>query len=322
MAGKRPASGGYGKLAAALAVLAVVILGPVATLLSLDAVWPGIYENLLVYEGVSAAFAVLGVLVLGGWRAFVPTADDLRGVWRLGRAIILISFVLMVMQVVGYCAQGTPVSDRWLPNVAYCLVVCLAIGVFEEAMLRGIALGGLLAAFGRRRSGMVVAVALTALAFGCMHVDWTTTDVADPLQLAQALLKIAQTGIYSVVLSACVMRSGSLVGVSLYHALDDFLLMVVSNGIFGEAMSTEYVSKGDDAPVTVIFYVVLVALYVPSLVRAVRELSGMSLPQLGPLVREGREVDGADEGGATNAEVAPVNGGEARPPVGPPDPRV
>jgi membrane protease YdiL (CAAX protease family) len=200
--------------------------------------------------------------------------------------------------------------------VAYCLVVCLAIGVFEEAMLRGIALGGLLAAFGRRRSGMAVAVTLTALAFGCMHVDWTTTDVADPLQLAQALLKIAQTGIYSVVLSACVMRSGSLVGASLYHAFDDFLLMVVANGIYGEAMTTEYVSSGDDAPVTVGFYVILVALYVPSLVRAVRELKEMPMPQYGPLVNKEKVLASAEVEGIDSDD-----GGERRGPVHPPDPR-
>ena len=316
MADSRPAPGGIGKLIASIVVLLVVLLGPAATLFSLDAVWPGIYENLLAYEGVSAAFAVLGVLVLGGWRAFVPSTDDARGVWRLGRGILIISFVLMVMQAVGYAAQGKAVSASWLSNVAWCLVVCLAIGLFEEAMLRGVVLGGLLSAFGHKRAGVVVAVVLTAVGFGCLHLDWTTLDLGDPLQMAQALFKVVQTGIYSVVLSACVMRSGSLVGASLYHAFDDFLLMVVANGIYGEAMTTEYVSSGDDAPVTVGFYVILVALYVPSLVRAVRELKEMPMPQYGPLVNKEKDLASAEVEGIDSDD-----GGERRGPVRPPDPR-
>ena len=112
---------------------------------------------------------------------------------------------------------------------------------------------------------------LTSFFFGCAHVDFST-DFAEPLMVAQGICKIIQTGMYSILLCVIVLRTHKLGGASLFHGFDDFILIFPSVAIFNQEMSTEYVTGGDEALSSVIFYLIIIALYLPFTVKALLEL--------------------------------------------------
>lgn len=282
---ERPAArepSGAGRLTGSVAYLVVGLMA--TTCLAYPVYYLGWDEELTLELG-SAAIMVVGVCLLGGAGMLRPSRRAMTGVWRLGWPIIAISVVLCGMQAWSFVADGARLSSHWLQSLGYYLLFCMGIGVFEECYVRGLVLNGLLARLGRTRRGVTFSLALAALFFGALHISWATLDYGSPYEVAQALLKVAQTSIYGVVLSVAVMDSGNLTGAALFHALDDFLVMLVPYVLYGEELSVSYVSSdASEARGTIVMYVVLVVLYLPSLAKALRRLRVMGLPQRGAFV--------------------------------------
>ncbi len=242
-----------------------------------------------------AVFMAVGVCVLGARRYLRPSAAAFREVWHLGWPIIGTSVALTLLQLVGYVQDGTRISSNWLPMTLYYVAFCLSIGVYEECCVRGVLQMGLLSRLGGSRRGMAVAITLAAVFFGCLHIDWTSLDYHSALQVAQAVLKVGQTGVYGAVLSVAVLRSQNLTGAILFHALDDFSVMVVPYALYGEALTTNYVSSGRaDAIYSIVMYATLIVLYLPSLVRSIREARRLPMPQRGGFVREKDDRPGSE----------------------------
>lgn len=270
------------RLAAALVVAAFapVFQGLVYLLISrlhLD-------ENLSL-EVSSALYMAVAVCLLGGRRMLVPSRASFQNVWRLAWPILAVSLALTCTQVAGYASGTERLSPHWAQNVAYYVVFCLCIGIYEECYVRGVLLGGLLSRFGRSRGALWACIAVSSVYFGALHIDWVGLDYASPLELAQAALKVAQTGIYGAVLSAAVVEDDNLTGAILFHALDDFSIMVIPYALFGESLSTNYVSSGrEEAMSSIVLYAVLCVLYLPSLWRAVRRTRALPQPHHGGFV--------------------------------------
>ena len=276
-------SRGTGKL-----VLSIVV-ALVGTFLTVLLVFPLHYlgwDNDLGIELECALVMMLGVAVLGGVRMLRPSAGSFAEAWHVAAPILVVSLVLCALQLYSYVATGATLSSSWAVDCVYYLVLCLGIGLYEECYVRGVLLHGLLARFGWTRRGMGVSVLLAALYFGYLHISWPELDYGNGLEVAQAALKVAQTAIYGVVLSAAIIKSGNLTGAALFHALDDYAVMVVPYALFGEQMSTDYVSSSTaEAWESIILYGILVVLYLPSLVRAIGELRRLQPPQRGGFVR-------------------------------------
>lgn len=284
--------GTRGRLLAAVAWLAlgvafeVLVAVPIG-LLRLD--W-----NLSI-EVAMAAFMAVGVCALGARSHLRPSAAAFREAWRLGWPIIATSVALTLLQLASYVHDGTRLSSNWLPATLYYVVFCLAIGVYEECCVRGVLQMGLLSRLGGSRRGMAVAIALASVYFGALHIDWASLDYRSALQVAQAVLKVGQTGVYGAVLSVAVLRSRNLTGAVLFHALDDFCVMVVPYALFGESLTTNYVSSGrEDAIYSIVMYATLIVLYLPSLVRAIRAARRLPMPQHGGFVREKDDHPGGE----------------------------
>lgn len=282
-----------GRLAAALVVAAFapVFQGIVYLLISrlhLD-------ENLSL-EVASALYMAVAVCLLGGRRMLVPSRASFQNVWRLAWPILAISLALTCTQVVGYASDTARFSPHWAQNVAYYVAFCLCIGIYEECYVRGVLLGGMLSRFGRSRGALWACIAVSSVYLGALHIDWAGLNYANPLELAQAALKVAQTGIYGAVLSAAVVEDDNLTGAILFHALDDFSIMVIPYALFGEGLSTNYVSSGrEEAMSSIVLYAVLCVLYLPSLWQAVRRTRALSQPHHGGFVMSdaGEKCEGA-----------------------------
>ena len=124
---------------------------------------------------------------------------------------------------------------------------------------------------GGTHRGVIAAVLVTSASFGLAHID-TTTDFVDLLSAVQAVLKVTQTGMYSILLCTIVLRTRKLGGVSLFHAFDDFVLLLPGLVIFGEPFDLDYVVEGESAWPAILNYLIVIALYMPFVVKSLREL--------------------------------------------------
>lgn len=295
-------------IAEVLAVLIVVFLN----------LPEGSIRSSLIPELAGAASVALGMLALGGAEWVSTSREDVRYTFRFAWWCVAISVALLVLEVVVYLVEGSAISTDWLQNTAELALFCAAVGVFEEFMFRGVLFNALLGLLGTTHRGVVRAVLITSLLFGLAHVDFSVAFVS-ALTVIQAVLKALQTGMYSVLLCTIALRTRKLGGVSLLHGFDDFLILFPSVALFDEPLSTTYVSTGDDAVPTIIYYLFVIALYVPFVVKSARELQrgqdvyqGVFLEDVVAAV-EREEQRRAEAAGAGMASAGEPEGLPARP---------
>ena len=237
----------------------------------------------------TAGGAVAGIgmmLILGGKSHFTFDLAKIGEAFKFMWWIVLISLVLMVWDFYDYAASGSAIDPGWFLACLSSFVLCLAIGFSEECEFRGLITGGALAQFGGTRRGVLIATAIGALFFGAAHISWGELDYGDVYSLIQAALKIIQTGMYAVMLTAVMLKTKSILGVALVHAFDDYALFV-SAGIFGDSLEVDYVTTAsvDEALTTIYFYLIICALYLPTFIKAIRYLvKEATVPDFGPFV--------------------------------------
>ena len=235
---------------------------------------------------VSLFFACLavvaGIVALGGRRLLWPSKESLLVTLRTGWWAIVVSLGLAVMEISDRASIGSLNLVQNLPYSTFRLVLlCLAVGVSEECLFRGLLLEGFLDPLGRDRRGMLGALLITSALFGIAHIEWWSISYGDPIQWLQAALKVGQTGIYGFYLGALVMRTRSLVGSFLLHGLDDFLLLFPSVGLRGESANVQYVVESASAAPVIGLSVAIILLYVPLAVLGMRLFRQSASPDHG-----------------------------------------
>lgn len=261
------------KLFLSIVALGVIVVAEVVSVLLViffDIPYESLWTDIII-DGVASLVAIGFVLLLGGKSLVSISRDDVAYTFRFGWWCLAISLVLMALELVWGFEDGTPIASDWLPRLVQTTLLCVCIGVTEEFMFRGILFNGLLAAMGSTHKGVLRAILITSVLFGLAHVDFST-DFVDGPSVVQALLKICQTGMYSFMLCVIVLRTHRLGGVSLFHGFDDYVLIVPSIALFGEPLDTEYVVQGEDALPTIMYYLVIIALYLPFVIKSGLEL--------------------------------------------------
>ncbi len=224
-----------------------------------------------IFQAFSAGSIMLGMLVLGGAAWLKPSRDDAREALRIGRFIIIADVVLMIVATIGFFVEGSTVAPDWPLNLVMTAFLCLCIGIAEEVMFRGVILNAVLAVMGRSHRGTMGAIAFVSVMFGFAHVN-VATDFADPLLATQAVLKIVQTGLFSVILCSVVLRTHRLGGAALFHGLSDFLIMIPSIVLAGGQLNANYVHTGEEGIAGIVVYAVAIALYLPFAIKAIRRM--------------------------------------------------
>ena len=226
--------------------------------------------TMIVPEALAALVSAVGVALLGGSRMLKPSVEDLAHTFRFAWWCLAVAVGLVCFDVAMYVSEGTPVSSEWFPTFCKLAVYCLFIGIFEECVFRGLVFQSMLGLIGGTHHGVVRAVLFTSLLFGVAHVE--LGNFTDALSVVQAILKIVQTGMYSILLCAIVLRTRRLGGVSVFHGFDDFLIMVPGIAFFNESIDIEYVVQGDDAIPTIMFYLLVIGLYLPFTIKSMLEI--------------------------------------------------
>ncbi len=264
-------------LLAVLVFIFQVIGAIIATFAALD-------MNFMI-TAFGAIGACLGVCIMGGARMLLPDRASILYAWKEGWWVVAVSLALVLLEVLFTISEGeTLVTPGWLMRSLGVLALCLAVGVSEEAVFRGLLFEGMLDAIGKHKRGIVAAAVVSSLLFGMAHVIGSV-DFQNALDIAQGVLKTVQTGTYGFFLAALVLKTRKLWGAVILHALDDFLLMLPSVGLQGLEIDLEYVSAGEDAMPTIILYCVIIICYLPLVWRGMRMLRETDAPQLGEFHR-------------------------------------
>ena len=242
-------------------------------------------EVLVTFAG--AAGACVSVVILGGRKLLSCRGDTIVLALKKGWWVLATSLGLTVYGVVASVLENeTVVEDGWPLRLLEVLVLCIGIGVFEEACFRGLIFGSLLDAGGKSRKGLYIVTIFASLLFGMAHIDWFGMDYADPLSILQAVLKTVQTGLFGFFLCALVMRSKSVWGAALLHALSDFIIMIPGMVLLNGPMDVSYVSKGEEAIAVIVLYIVFIVCYIPLAIIGRSMLSKQPLPDFGPFHKE------------------------------------
>jgi len=143
-----------------------------------------------------------GIGRLGGW-----------WVWPLAIGGLIYSASACLYSFYGRVAVDPAILIR-LPAARTTVLTTLIVALGEEVLFRGLALHGLVRAWGRTRTGAAASVVLSALLFAALH---STQVFTNDLSRSAALLLTLQTLIVSIWWGALVVVGGSLWPAVLLH---------------------------------------------------------------------------------------------------------
>lgn len=240
------------------------------------------FDLILTYEAVSLIWAVIPCVLLNGASIFRATKEQLHIAWKIYKPMIVIAFLNALLSV-PLLFQSSPAPNVF-HSVLYQIILCVYVGFSEEVLFRGVIFHGCLKVFSSCKHKLLLSCIVVALIFGASHIAWNKIDIYDEIQLAQIMGKMLQTGLCSVLFCLAVYKTKSIIGVSLLHALDDLILMIIPFGILGHPVSTDYVVQGADGISLAIFYAVLVLVYIYPIIRGIKLFK--KLPEVTMLPRQ------------------------------------
>ena len=243
----------------------------------------GTLLTMLPFELGGVITAVIACHALGGASLMRPQLASVVDTFRRLRWLVVVSGIEVALQLYAFATEGYSLSPNWPLYFLHILLLCTMIGTFEEIAFRGIILNGLLAPLGERRDGILKALLISSFLFGAAHLVGQDTDWSDRLQATQAILKVVQTGTLGFAFGVCAIHQHNLTGVAVFHGFTDFVLMVLPYMLAGPNQDeVQYVTADSKAAMaTIMMYSVLIVLYIPAIISAMRTLRQEQLPQCG-----------------------------------------
>ena len=240
------------------------------------------------YTGILARFGLgavlVGIMILMGAKESLKIFKKGFGFsLRTGLYFLIIAIITAVFSIIAGINQNHNIPDNLLMLEVSNFILCLTVGIFEESMFRGVMLQGILRKTGKTFKGLWVAVIISSLLFGAIHVDsYIFGGNYDLAGIIQTIGKILQSGIFGVLLSAIYLKTRNFWGIAFVHALNDFCafqgsVFKVENAVVGGS----YVHTGDTAGMMVIAYAVMTLFFLPALIKAIKMLKKTKLPEYG-----------------------------------------
>ena len=230
--------------------------------------------------------ALLFVLLLGGKKLATPSLEGMGEAWKVLKWIFIADLIIAGIEAASLIADSSfELAQLWPLRLITLFLMCAGIGLFEEATFRGLCFHGLLARMGTSSKGIFWAVMISSFIFGLMHVDFVGINWTDPSQVAQAGLKVIQAGAFGFAAAVAVLKTGNLWPVIILHGLNDFMLLIVANGLMDNPVTTQYVSEGSDGLMIIGIYLLLILAYSPSVVVAIRTIKEHPTPDRGQFYR-------------------------------------
>ena len=243
-------------------------------------------DDMMVRTATRAVVGVICLVVMGGASMLRPNLEKIRSAWFFARPLVIINIIIATLfgtWAVFLLLFFGELNASQLGNMFYVTVLCILVGINEEAMFRGLMFGGLLAGLGERKGGPVLAAVISSLAFGFAHVVF---DISfdNAWGLLQGALKTIESGMFGLILCVSVLEERDLVGPITVHAFFDWILMI-GNASAGSLPTANYVSTEQNVAIAgSVIFAVFIVLYLPKTIQSFRRLSAAPLPQYGPFV--------------------------------------
>ena len=227
--------------------------------------------------------SVAAMILLGGisWLRFDKEA--IKKTWKFVLPLVLINTVLGVLLALsGFMSKdaNAGISIDGLKQIPYNTLLMALVGINEEAIFRGLLLGGLLLWFGRKKNGVLWAAVISSVVFGLIHVVFDL-DFSNISKILTGLMKTLETTMFAIVWCYCVLEYKNLIGAMTAHAFFDWIV-VVGSLLSGSGVSTEYVTDDPKRAVfQCVFFGLTALLYLPRTIKAVKGIKA-SEPTSGP----------------------------------------
>lgn len=163
--------------------------------------------------------------------------------WKMKYLLFSIVFIAYIVLNIEF---KTISSDK-IPLLLLMIISCLGVGIFEEVVIRGLALGLLLKAWGKSKKGIYFAVLFSSLIFGLGHIQNFLSGKAG---LVTTLCQIGYATFIGVMLAAILIRCDfNLWWCAILHALFDIASAigdVASYGVVSKSSTIQTVNYVDE----------------------------------------------------------------------------
>ena len=269
------------KVILALVFAVVSIVGAILLAMLINDV-TGWNLNIIEFLG-RCIISVTAFIFLGGisWLRFDKEA--IKKTWKFVLPLVLINIVLGVLLALsGFMSKDTNagISIDGMKQIPYNTLLMALVGINEEAIFRGLLLGGLLLLFGKKKNGVLWAAIISSIVFGLIHVVFDL-DFSNISTILSGMMKILETTMFAIVWCYCVLKYKNLIGAMTAHAFFDWIV-VVGTLLSGSGMSTNYVT--DDPKKAIfqcVFFGLIALLYLPRTIKAVKGIKALG-PISGP----------------------------------------
>lgn len=215
---------------------------------------------------------------------------DMGGIkqsFKIGYYAIIVDFLLFMIQIVPLIlfASGS-ISSYWYINIIQSAILCVFVGIFEECLFRGIIFNSFLAKMGDTKSGIISAMVISSLIFGMVHIlaFFFEGNAITITSLSQALLKTLQTGMFGFLLCGIYLKTKSIWGIALIHALTNLFLISGSGIISTQASSvatSSYIGSNSMGLILIGVYIFSCLISIPFIIISVKIVNSIELPQYG-----------------------------------------
>ena len=180
------------------------------------------YVMVSVYLLVIIGILAVTVIVCGEKKVFAFSLKSFKDTFVIGGVMTAITAFYLVTNIYTAIKEyGTPLMDG-KTIVLFLLLNFLGAGIREELLTRGVWLTFFRKAFGNSKASYIVAMSLSSILFGAIHI--TNLDGAvDPTPIYGQIIYAIGIGFF---LAALYLRTGNLWGNMVLHFLFDISLMV------------------------------------------------------------------------------------------------
>lgn len=174
--------------------------------------------------------SLLLIFVCGQKHVLAPRKGFFRSLWS-GAVFFVLAAICFPVVIMAGLEEGREFAS--VCQIAAFIIFVAFIGLAEEFLFRGIITDCMLAQFGKTPLGVVGAVAISSILFGCSHI----TNIFAGQPIDETLVQVIVVSLTSVLLSAIYAKHRNVYGVAVLHALLDMVAMC-DIGVFGGSLLT------------------------------------------------------------------------------------
>ena len=244
-------------------------------------------DSMFIPVVVRTVISLACIIALGGAGWLRPSWRSVRETFSFAMPLFILNLILgflLAFNVISEVLAGNIPLEQVLRVGSYTTLLCILVGINEEAMFRGLLYGGFMAKWGGTPDGILRSALISALAFGFLHVAFTM-DYTNVYSIGTGLMKTLETGMFGFVFCVPALKGKNITGPMLVHAFFDWVVLCGNSIPAGEVALTSYTTSNPQiAMMAMALFGIMALVFLPRTIRAYKELRSMEAPQYGPFV--------------------------------------